>query len=404
MSVTATTMTRSRRLGRTIGTIMVQREFKFDPMVAIAAIAIGVILSVSVSVGAGKAIDIEFLASGAFMGLCIYISNLLVYYALAPYIGRCSDAVRPVVRVLVAILAGIAGWEMAYSILAFAETGTIGLPGVSGRMRWLLLVTVAITILVAAFVQGYNHLRERLSETIEAEKELELARSIQSRLLPPSRIDGDGFVITARNVPANYVAGDFYDVLRHDDGSVGIVIADVSGKGVGASLIMASVKAMLPFVAHGEVSETLRALNERLTGQLERREFVALAYARFSPSTGKVQLANAGMPDPYLISRSVTPIVVTGDRLPLGIRRDVRYESVEVQLAPGDRLLLLSDGIPEAPRPNGEQLGYDALREMLDRQSSLNALLERIRAQVTSIDDDWTAVLLECGGHATALR
>src|SRR5262249_11350676 len=237
-------------------------------------------------------------------------------------------------------------------------------------MRWLLLVTVPVTILVAAFVQGYNRLRDRLSETIEAEKELAVARSIQSRLLPPPRIDGKGFVITARNLPAKYVAGDFYDVLRHDDGSIGIVIADVSGKGVGASLIMASVKAMLPYLANGSVGDTLRALNERLIGQLDRREFVALAYARFQPATGTLQLGNAGMPDPYLISGTVTPIAVGGERLPLGIRRDVRYESVEVQLSPGDRLFLLSDGIPEAPRPDGEQLGYDALREMLDRDSS----------------------------------
>ena len=374
---------------------MKQRDFKFDPVWAVASMAIGIILSLAATAGADRPIDIEFLASGAFMGLCIYIANLLVYFALAPYIGRCSESVYPFVRVGVAILAGIVGWEIGYSILVLAETGTVRLPGVTGRMRWLLFVTVAITILVALFAQGYNRLRERLSETIEAEKELEVARSIQSRLLPPERTEGEGFVITARNVPAKYVAGDFYDVIRHGDGSVDIVIADVSGKGVGASLIMASVKAMLPYISNDSVGDALRALNERLVGQLDRREFVALAYARFQPATGNLRLANAGMPDPYLISESATPISVTGERLPLGVRRDVRYETIETRLAPGERLLLISDGIPEAPRPNGEQLGYDALREMLDRNSSLDTLLDRIRKQVASIDDDWTAVMLE---------
>ena len=374
---------------------MKQREFRFDPVWAIASIAIGIILALAASVGAGSPIDIEFLASGAFIGFCIYISNLLVYWALASYIGRCNDAVYPFVRLGVAIAGGVIGWEIGYSILVFAETGRIYFPGVTGRMRWLFVVTVSITILVALFAQGYNQLRQRLSETIEAEKELEVARTIQSRLLPPERVDGEGYTITARNVPANYVAGDFYDVLRHDDGSVGIVIADVSGKGVGASLIMASVKAMLPFVAKGSVGETLRALNERLFGQLDRREFVALAYARFNPATGTVLLANAGMPDPYLVSSSVTPIVVGGDRLPLGVRRDVSYASVEIQIQPGDRLFMLSDGIPEAPRSDGEQFGYEALAKILDRQSSLDALLERIRSQVASIEDDWTVVMLE---------
>ena len=356
---------------------------------------VGVILTLAATVGAGDSVDMEFVAGGAFIGLSIYVANFLLFSSLKSVLGRCSDSVYPFVRVVVAIAGGIAGWQIGYAILVFAAHGTFRFTGVSGRMRWLLLVTVSITVLFALLIQGYNRMRDRLSETIEAEKELEVARSIQSRLLPPARIDGEGFVITARNVPAKYVAGDFYDVLHLEDGSVGIVIADVSGKGVGASLIMASVKAILPFVAGASAGDTLRALNDRLTGQLEKREFVALAYARFQPATGKVQLANAGMPDPYLISRSATPIAVAGERLPLGIRRDVRYDSVEVQLAPGDRLFLLSDGIPEAPRTNGEQLGYDALREMLDRSTPLDALLEKIRKQVASIDDDWTAVLLE---------
>ena len=84
----------------------------------------------------------------------------------------------------------------------------------------------------------------------------------------------------------------------------------------------------------------------------------------------------------------------------LGVRRDVHYGSVEVQLRAGDRLLLLSDGIPEAPRPNGEQLGYDALQATVGKVSGdawLDDLFNRVRAQVTAVDDDWTAVLLELG-------
>jgi len=102
------------------------------------------------------------------------------------------------------------------------------------------------------------------------------------------------------------------------------------------------------------------------------------------------------MPDPYLLSGgSVTPIVVGGARLPLGVRQDVPYESIEVQLRPGDRFLLISDGIPEAPRANGDPLGYDAVRQVLTGMRDIDAFLESIRRQVRGVDDDWTAVVLE---------
>jgi serine phosphatase RsbU (regulator of sigma subunit) len=329
------------------------------------------------------------------MGLCIYAANVALHAALRPWVSMCSPTVARPVRIVLSLVAAVAGWTIGYMVIGFLETGGLVLPNVSGRMRWLLLITLALAMMIGVIAGGYNELRDRLSQTIKAEQELEVARSIQSRLLPPPEIEGEGFAIAARNVPARYVAGDFYDVLRFDDGTVGIVVADVAGKGVAASLVMASVKAVLPFVANGSVDSTLRALNERLVGQLAPREFVALAYARFDPASGRLQLANAGMPDPYLVSSSIDAVAVHGARLPLGVRRDVRYDAVEVQLERGDRLVLFSDGIPEAPARGGEQLGYDAFRDTLATGGGIDAMLERVRAQVTDIDDDWTVVVLE---------
>jgi hypothetical protein len=388
--------------------IMKQRWFRFDSPWAIASIVIGIVATLSSSVGAGRPIDFQFLAAGGFMGFSIYMANIWLHNLFGWRTDQLSSSpLRIGGRVLVSALGGVVGWTVGYMILILAATGRFGLPSTSGPMRWLLLVTIVITILVGLIAHGYYQLRTSLEASIAklkereyAEKELEVARSIQARLLPPPLIEGDGFVITARNLPAHFVAGDFYDVLRHEDGSVGIVIADVSGKGIGASLIMASVKAVLPFVANGAVDETLRTLNHQLIGQLGPREFVALAYARFHPATGKLRIANAGMPDPYLLADgSATPIVVTGERLPLGVRDDITYDSIEVQLGPHDRLLLVSDGIPEAPQANGDPFGYDALRATLagmpPADGWIDTLLERERGKVSAIDDDWTAVLLE---------
>jgi len=370
-------------------------RFRFEPSWAIVAIAIGIIFSLAANVGSGQRFNLEFLASGAFMGLCIYVANIVLHAALKPWVSICSAAVKTPLRIAVSLVAALIGWTAGYIVIGFLESGRFILPSVFGPMRALLVITMILTVLIAIVAGGYNELRDRLSQTIKAEQELELARSIQSRLLPPPQIEGEGFLITARNVPALYVAGDFFDVLRHDDGSIGIVIADVAGKGIGASLIMATVKAVFPFVANGTVDGTLRALNERLVGQLAPREFVALAYARFHPATGMLQLANAGMPDPYLVSSDVSAVVVGGARLPLGVRRDVPYESIEIHLECGDRLVLFSDGIPEAPKRNGEQLGYEAFRDALANIKAIDAMFERVRAQVTGVDDDWTVVMLE---------
>ncbi len=236
-------------------------------------------------------------------------------------------------------------------------------------------------------------------------RELEMARDVQRRLLPPSDVVGPGWEIAARCLPARVVAGDFYDILRHPDGSVDVVVADVAGKGFAASLIMASVKAMLPFVtAEGSVAESMTHLNRRLALELGRGEFVALALARYRPSRGLVELANAGAPDPYLMGpdQLPQPLSVPGPRLPLGVREEVAYAYRTIEIAENDRLLLLSDGLPEALDTSGEPLGYSALETMLGQEPSgstpsswLSGLFDRVqRHTARAPEDDWTAAML----------
>ncbi len=239
----------------------------------------------------------------------------------------------------------------------------------------------------------------RLKEAEFAEKELELARSIQQRILPPAEVTGDGYRITARNLPARFVAGDFYDVFLLPDGAVGIVVADVAGKGMGASLIMATVKAVLPFLAaERSVAETLREANRRLTPRLEAREFVALAYLRYEPRTGAFAFGNAGLPDPYVLPASgpARALSVPGPRFPLGVRPEVAYETFSGSIQPAERLLLVTDGLPEAPAADGGPLGYERFESLLAGTAGLDALFASVRAATDPVlADDWTALLLE---------
>jgi serine phosphatase RsbU (regulator of sigma subunit) len=180
-------------------------------------------------------------------------------------------------------------------------------------------------------------------------------------------------------------------------------VADVAGKGLGASLIMASVKAVLPFVARESAVRAMTMLNEKLVADLGRREFVALAFARLRASDGSVELLNAGFPDPYVVGpRGVRALSAPGIRLPLGVKRDVVYDALTARLAAGERLVFVSDGIPEAPSA-GEPLGYERLATILAAMDGtlhaepwLDDFLSHVRAQVDEgLDDDWTAVVVE---------
>jgi serine phosphatase RsbU (regulator of sigma subunit) len=237
----------------------------------------------------------------------------------------------------------------------------------------------------------------RLREHEFAEKELEIARSVQQRLLPPPEIDANGFHVSARTEAAHIIGGDFYDVVRLDDGSLAVIVADVSGKGMAASLIMASCKAAVSLLATSarETVDVMRALNAKLCDDLQKREFVAMVYVHCDPSRSRIEIVNAGMPDPLLINNgSCRAVVCGGDRLPLGIRLNRHYEKVSVDLGHGDRLLLFSDGLPEA-LVNGDPLGYVRVEEFAARAQSIDDLLGSVRAiPGISVEDDATTVVI----------
>jgi sigma-B regulation protein RsbU (phosphoserine phosphatase) len=325
--------------------------------------------------------------------------------------SRVPARALPAVRVMTALVCGVvgsilglvAGVRLLGGNLTFADV-------LVGRGRPFIVMATAITAFVGFGTHSFRLMRDRLRiaqdrirEQEWAERELQMARSVQTRLLPPPVTTGEGYAVIARNLPARLVAGDFYDVVRIEDGSIVVVIADVAGKGMGASLIMASVKSWLPLVAPEGVLETMRRLNDKLIAELAKREFVALLCARFVPKSGLLEFANAGCPDPYRITSSgAEPLHVGGTRLPLGLRSDIDYDLATVMLDRGDRALFLTDGIPEAPKPDGEPLGYERVAHLAGNVGRalganwLDKFLASVREEVREgLEDDWTALLLE---------
>lgn len=377
---------------------------------SVAALFGGLGLGLFMQTGA-ESLDPTGLLASALISLVIFWA-IGVGSALAhPWIKKLHGPRRALLLGTLFFTGGVMGWLLVFMAFQFVITGEIRLS--LSRMAYPVALTGILSVVIGSVSWVFESTRERLEESVGrlkeaefAQKELELARSIQSRLMPPEEIEGDGYRIAARNIAARYVAGDFFDVLPLEQGRLGVVVGDVSGKGVGASLVMASVKARLPLLAAGRgAAEILEELNHRLIEELARREFVAMGLGLFEPGKGTLRIANAGLPDPYLLRQGCEPeaLSVPGNRLPLGLRTEIGYEELEVTLEPGDRVLMLSDGLPEAITPQGEPLGYEAFVDLLGEipDSEPGVWLDRLLAGVAGrtteeAGDDLTVLLLEC--------
>ena len=261
----------------------------------------------------------------AFIGFFMTGTIWTLEYLIRDLRGRFRIAFQFPLHLMLSTGGGILGFILGRSIYMLLFAGRIP----SLRSYGAALVVIPLVCLVGGAAMFFyivleERLRDKIREQELAQQELTLARAIQERLLPPPEFSADGFRVTARNLAAHFVAGDFYDLIARADCSVVCVVADVAGKGVAASLTMASVKSVLPMIASVETVEgTMRRLNDKLATELGKREFVALACATYDPSTRRVVLANAGLPDPYLVRDGIaTPLVVEGPRLPLGIRKN----------------------------------------------------------------------------------
>ena len=184
------------------------------------------------------------------------------------------------------------------------------------------------------------------------EQELEVARLIQQNFLPKELPDLPGWEIAALYRPAREVGGDFYDVIPLPDGQVGFVIGDVTDKGVPAALVMAATRSVLRASAQRLVDPAvvLERVNEHLCPDMPAKMFVTCLYGVLQPETGHFRFANAGHDLPY-VKTAEGSVELRARGMPLGLMTGMSYEEKATVLAPGDTLLLHSDGIVEAHDP-----------------------------------------------------
>ncbi len=369
------------------------------------AMAIGAVVSTFYAVGRPEGVTATMVVAGAFIGICIYVLISLFFLGFNRIIRLLSPPTARLAEAAIYLVGGAAGWIIGVTLVNSFLDRRLSVPSFGGNAQTFMVLTAVVVLVTGILFRVFETMQEKVRQTEWAQRELGIARAIQERLLPPAVVTGVGFTVTTRNLPAHYVAGDFYDVVPLDDGSLMLVLADVAGKGIGAGLIMSSVKAVLPFVARSGVVATMAALNEKLSRELAAREFVALVCVRYQPATGSIEVANGGCPDPYVLHRDrVETVSCAGIRLPLGLNRGGDYTIARSRIEPGERLVLLSDGIPEAPTLNGHPLGYDVVEKILADLTSapqrgmawLDMLIADVQQRVEpSLADDWTVLILD---------
>jgi sigma-B regulation protein RsbU (phosphoserine phosphatase) len=252
---------------------------------------------------------------------------------------------------------------------------------------------------IAVAVQNARRFQQVRDEREEMTRDALEARTIQQALLPRSSPYIPGFAVSGLCVPVGAVGGDWYDFIPMKDGCWGLVLADVSGKGTAAALLMAATRGVLRSLAEASCtpSEVLQRLNQLLVEDLPPARFVTMAYAVLDPEKRTLTLASAGHLQPLLVHGDEARFLNSETGLPLGLARG-EYSEAEIELKPGCRVVFYSDGITEATNPDEEEYGQLRLKEhLLQPGTSGESLLADVRSFVNGfgLHDDATVITVE---------
>ena len=365
---------------------------------AAAGAAIGFAIETLISVLTGSPFDGWFVRQSVLFGEAVALSALVASRYVLPSLAALSAALRYSV-----VLAALVGGSVAVTALSLLLR-----PGVVFARPIAFLSLIAANIVLALVVGGaliawdrlkaslagaYDELREKDAFV----RELELAREVQRGLLPERAPRIDGWEIAFRCRMAALVGGDMLDFVPLDRGRLGLSVGDVSGKGIAAALLMANVQALSRVVA--SLEDDPARLNAILSDAVHTRavggRYVTFAYAVLDPKDGAVRCSLAGHHPPIVAGPRGARLLEQGG-VPLGMFAGAAYESAQDVLAPGETMVLYTDGLIEAPAAgdDDEQFGRERLTDV--------ALRCRGRAAEELADAILEALDLHTGGAAPA--
>jgi len=217
---------------------------------------------------------------------------------------------------------------------------------------------------------------EELIEKREMHREIEIAANIQRGLLPGQIPDLRSVDITAFSEAARGISGDYYDIFTIQKGTIGIVICDVVGKGVPASLLMVMIRTIVRLIStpQREPAQLLTFLNKGIIGRIGTDHFATLSFLRYDEENRQITYSNAAHP-PMLIYRSGEEQFIEIDTpgLPIGVEQKQRYEQRTITLEPNDIVILFTDGIPESRSEDGREYSLETLKDLIKRSKDKNA-------------------------------
>jgi serine phosphatase RsbU (regulator of sigma subunit) len=279
------------------------------------------------------------------------------------------------------------------------------------------LLTLTAFVVVVVVVNRLVRQRTSLTDLVrqqrdELAREIDLAAQVQMRLLPSGPPVVKGFDFAGRMVPARAAGGDYFDYLRLPSGHLGLAIADVSGKGVSAALLMSSVKMALwagATLAQNS-SEAVTNLNKSFYELTDTERYATLFYGRLDPVSGILEYTNAGHLAPMLLRGTTGEIewLEAGGTV-IGLFPAAEYERGQIQLKPGDTLVLYTDGVTEAANSVGEEWTRERLVGLVRKHAARSAedLVEAVYDAVlafhgtSGLEDDLTLVVMRDVGEVS---
>ncbi|MFO7608248.1 MAG: SpoIIE family protein phosphatase [Candidatus Krumholzibacteriia bacterium] len=291
--------------------------------------------------------------------------------------------------------------------------GLVALPGRPGDEDWAVYELQLLTIVagqVALQVENARLYEEEVAKQ-KLEEEIAMARQIQARLLPRRIPSYAGVEIEAVNISSKQVSGDYYDVIEREDGRLGIVIADVSGKGMPASILASNIQAALRAQCDTceSPAEVLTRINKQIHASTDPQHFATLFLSLFDPATRRLRYSSGGHNAPVIMRADGTVHLLEKGGMPLGAFDFGTYEEEEVQLEPGDMLFMYTDGLTETKGRDGdEDYGEDRLNDLLreHRRTPAADLFAEVHRRLRDFsgrkdaDDDITMVCVKIAAEA----